>query len=160
MTRTPHAHAMAPNASTGSRRVGVAIALIVTLSSASLLADAIAGTPAHAGRPQRRLLRMINDARRRHDARPLKMARRLTRLARRHSRQMARSRTLFHSSRRIGGTWGENVGYTYHRLRSIHRAFMRSRSHRRNILSRKFRRVGIGYDRSGRRLWVTEIFAD
>jgi hypothetical protein len=36
---------------------------------------------------------------------------------------------------------------------------MRSRSHRSNILTRKFDKVGIGLDKSGGRLWVTEIFA-
>jgi uncharacterized protein YkwD len=73
---------------------------------------------------------------------------------------MARAQTLFHSSS-LGrlGRWGENVGYTYRGVRSIHRAFMRSRDHRWNILNRSFRKVGIGVDRARGRLWVTEIFS-
>jgi uncharacterized protein YkwD len=52
---------------------------------------------------------------------------------------------------------GENVGVGA-TVRSVHRALMDSRSHRRNILSRAFDKVGVGVVRSGGRIWVTEIF--
>jgi uncharacterized protein YkwD len=152
---------MVLKAPTGIRRAGVVLALTTAMVITSLLTDSFGWIAAEAATPQHRLLNMINDTRRRHGTHAVRKGNRISRLARRHSRQMANARSLFHSSNlgRIGSTWGENVGYTYRSVRSVHRAFMRSRSHRSNILARKFDKVGIGVDRAGGRIWVTEIFA-
>jgi uncharacterized protein YkwD len=160
MTRSGSARAVVLKAPTTLRRVGIVLALTTVMVIGSLVTDSIGWMAAEAANPQHRLLNMINETRRRHGTHAVRKGNRVTRLARRHSRQMANSRTLFHSSNlgRIGSSWGENVGYTYRSVRSIHRAFMRSRSHRSNILARKFDKVGIGLDKSGGRLWVTEIF--
>jgi uncharacterized protein YkwD len=160
MTRSGSARAMVLKAPTTLRRVGVVLTLTILMVIGSLVTDSIGWIAAEAATPQHRLLNMINETRRRHGTHAVRKGNRATRLARRHSRQMANSRTLFHSSNlgRIGSSWGENVGYTYRSVQSIHRAFMRSRSHRSNILARKFDTVGIGLDKSGGRLWVTEIF--
>jgi uncharacterized protein YkwD len=162
MTMTGLAHAMVHEAPTPSKRFGVKAAIAVLLSLTVLLADPLI-TPAQAAKanPQHRLLRLINGTRRRHGTHAVWQRHRISRLARRHSRRMARTRTLFHSSglSRIGSAWGENVGYTFRSVRSVHRAFMRSASHRSNILAGRFHRIGLGIYKSGRRLWVTEIFA-
>jgi len=160
MTRTGFAHAMVHEAPTPSKRFGVKAAIAVLLSLTVLLTDPLV-TPAQAANPQHKLLRLINGTRRRHGTHAVSQRHRISRLARRHSRRMARTRRLFHSSglSRIGSSWGENVGYTYRSVRSVHRAFMRSASHRSNILAGRFHRIGLGIYKSGRRLWVTEIFA-
>jgi uncharacterized protein YkwD len=148
--------AMVPTAPPSTAKSLIVVAALLV---SALLAQVLASSPADAS-SQHQLLRLINAARRHHGVHELRTGRRVTRLARRHSRRMARSRTLFHSSS-LGrlGRWGENVGYTYRSVRSIHRAFMRSREHRWNILHRSFRRVGIGLDKARGRLWVTEIFS-
>jgi uncharacterized protein YkwD len=151
---------MVHEAPTTPKRVGVKLAIAVLLAVAVLLADGSAA-PARAANPQHRLLRLINGTRHRHGTHAVRQRHRIGRLARRHSRRMARTRTLFHSSglSRIGSSWGENVGYTYRSVRSVHRAFMRSASHRSNILAGRFHRIGLGVYKAGRRLWVTEIFS-
>lgn len=122
--------------------------------------------------PRHRLMRLINRSRHRHDVPRLKINRGLSHSASQHSRQMADARRLFHSAdipKILSGwrwsVWGENVGCAASVAR-LHRKFMRSSGHRRNILNRSFRRVGIGVVRApggtacggGSRLWVTQIF--
>jgi uncharacterized protein YkwD len=43
-------------------------------------------------------------------------------------------------------------------MKSLHLAFMDSAPHRRNILYRAYKYVGIGVVRSGGRMWVTVLF--
>ena len=161
MTRTGFARAMVLTAPATYRRFPAIVALTIALSIAWLLTDALLATPAHAANSQHRLLRMTNETRRRHGTHAVRLRRRMSHLAHRHSRRMARTRSLFHSSglSRLGSTWGENVGYTYRSVRSVHRAFMRSSDHRSNILAGRFHRIGLGLYRAHGRLWVTEVFA-
>jgi uncharacterized protein YkwD len=77
---------------------------------------------------------------------------------------MANAGTIFHhaclSCLVSGSDWnviGENVGVGG-TVRSVHRAFMSSSGHRRNILLPGYTRVGVGVVKSGGRVWVTEIF--
>jgi uncharacterized protein YkwD len=106
---------------------------------------------------------MINDARAQVGVRLLPLSDRLSRIAHRHSKQMASHGTLFHSSClscSIGGNWrrlAENVGYGPSR-ESVQAELMASPSHRDNILYPKFRRVGVGVVRRGGLVWVTQIF--
>jgi uncharacterized protein YkwD len=112
----------------------------------------------------RATLCVLNAERVRHRLRPLRLNRRLSDAARRHSRAMARRRFFSHTSPggasfvdRIRGTgyltgarsWavGENIAYgsgTRSSPRSIGRAWMNSPPHRANILSSSFRAIGIG----------------
>jgi uncharacterized protein YkwD len=112
----------------------------------------------------RATLCVLNAQRARHNLRPLRLNRRLSRAARRHSRSMARQRFFSHNSRsgasfvdRIRRTgylsrarsWyiGENIAYgsgNRSSPRSIGTAWMNSPPHRANILSRSFREIGIG----------------
>ena len=85
--------------------------------------------------------------------------------AQRWSDHMARTGVLEHTG---GGTrvdpaglprWcsmGENVGYGPS-VASVHDAFLRSASHKANMLG-AFDRVGVGVTTKGRTVWVTEIY--
>lgn len=108
-----------------------------------------------------KLLTKINNARASHGLRPVRLSGDLSTTARRHSRQMATSTTLFHTpSFATICCWSaiaENVGMDYS-VRGLHRAFMRSPAHRANVLDPRMRVVGVGIVSSGGRLWATELF--
>ncbi len=107
---------------------------------------------------------LLNRVRARHGLARLHLNRKLSRAARRHSRDMVRRRYFAHDSRdgrspfdRIRatryvprtGTWwlGENIGWGSGRLSqpaAMVRMWMHSPPHRANILSRRFRDIGIG----------------
>lgn len=112
---------------------------------------------------ERRLLVLVNKARENHGLAPLRMGPGMRRKARKHSLRMARRRTLFHVdclscvSPKPYEAIGENVAMGS-RLRQIHRALMRSPTHRRTILCGCFRRAGMGVARGGGRIWVTQRF--
>lgn len=126
----------------GSALVGAAPASAVTTREAAMLTK-------------------INNARTAHGLRPLRLSGELSTLARSHSRQMASTTTLFHTSSFSSiccwSAIAENVG-TGDSVRTVHRAFMRSSAHRSNVLDRRMRQVGVGIVAAGGRLWVTEIF--
>ena len=112
----------------------------------------------------RATLCVLNAERARHNLRPLRLNRKLSAAARRHSRAMARKRFFSHTSpggasfvdriRRTGylsgaRSWhiGENIAYgsgSRSTPRSIGTAWMNSPPHRANILSSSFRSIGIG----------------
>ncbi len=150
---------------------GVVAAIAVLLVSAPSASAAGACSAANASASQaskralvRATLCVLNNARARHNIRPLRLNRKLSRAARRHSRAMARHRFFSHNSRggadfveRIRRTgylsgarsWyvGENIAYgsrSQSSPRSIARAWLNSPPHRANILNRSFREIGIG----------------
>jgi uncharacterized protein YkwD len=107
---------------------------------------------------------MINSTRAARGLGTLSLSERLSRMARRHSRRMARERHLFHHSCLScmfpSGSWdllGENVG-TAPTLRRVHRMMMNSAGHRTILLNQKFNRVGVGVVKRGSNYWITEIF--
>jgi uncharacterized protein YkwD len=111
-----------------------------------------------------KMLRLLNQTRRAHDLPIFRLNLSLSRYATRHSKQMAASRTLFHTYdlyskvRSYGPSrWGENIGYAG-RLRLLRTLWMNSAPHRRNILNGGFRRIGIGIVRARGVLWATTIF--
>lgn len=83
-------------------------------------------------------------------------------VARRHAVRMADSGTLHHNPNlgsEVSG-WrqvGENVGRGPD-AGAVHRAFMESPSHRDNILSATFVEVGVGVERRGDTVWITQVF--
>lgn len=107
---------------------------------------------------------LLNRVRARHGLPQLRLSPKLSRAARRHSRDMVRHRYFQHNSRdgrspftRMratryvprGASWtlGENIGWGSGPLAqpiALVRAWMHSPPHRANILSRRFRDVGIG----------------
>jgi uncharacterized protein YkwD len=105
---------------------------------------------------------MINEARADAGVRLLPLSERLSRIAHRHSKQMASRNTLFHSclTCSVGGDWrklAENVGYGADRA-TVQHEFLASPPHRENLLYPKYRRVGVGVVRRGGLVWVTQIF--
>jgi uncharacterized protein YkwD len=84
-----------------------------------------------------------------HDLRRLQKGPCVQRFAERQARRMARRERLYHQDldvvmRRCNlSTAGENVAYGYPTGRRVVRAWMRSDGHRRNILDRRFRLLGM-----------------
>jgi uncharacterized protein YkwD len=111
-----------------------------------------------------RMLRLLNQTRRAHGLQVFRLNLSLSRYAMTHSKHMAASRTLFHTSdlyskvRSYGPSrWGENIGYAS-TLRLLRTLWMRSAPHRANILNAGFRRIGIGIVKARGVFWVTTIF--
>jgi cysteine-rich secretory family protein len=86
-------------------------------------------------------------------------------LARRHSGEMAASGTIFHNQSLgsdVPGKWtlvGENVGQGG-TCESIHRAFMNSPGHRKNIMEPRYNYVGMGVVLSNGTVFITEVFME
>ena len=154
-----------------SHRPALALAAALSLSLAA--APAASAACANAGAStdtatKRALVRatlcVLNAERARHDLSALRLNRKLSTAARRHSRAMVSERFFSHDSQsgasfvdRIRATgylagassWsvGENIAYgsgSRSTPRSIGRAWMNSPGHRANILSASFRQIGIG----------------
>ena len=148
-----------------SMRRGLA-GFIAACSLTVTLATATAPAPAMATAQERKqLVAWVNGARDAHGIKPVRADWNLWKLARRHSLAMAEDNDLYHSSnlsQKLSfanwNTYGENVGVGIE-ARDLYRAFMHSDGHRRNILDRRFRKVGVGFARDDRGvLWVTMIF--
>lgn len=95
----------------------------------------------------------------------LKLDPQVSKAAKLHTKEMIAAKTLHHTPNDVLGkrvtnwtTLGENVGVGGD-VNSLHGAFMKSPSHKENILFPDFRYVGIGAKRtSDGKLWVTFIF--
>jgi uncharacterized protein YkwD len=142
--------------------------LLFTVPSASAAGPCDAANASASQASKRALVRatlcVLNAERARHNLRPLRLNRKLSRAAQRHSRAMARKRFFSHTSLsgasfvdRIRSTgylsgarsWtvGENIAYGSGERstpRAIGRAWMGSPPHRANILSASYRAIGIG----------------
>jgi uncharacterized protein YkwD len=107
------------------------------------------------------LMRKINHARRSSGRPGLYWDRQVGYIARRHANRMAASGYVFHDSD-IGQQitrWrslGQNSGAGFS-CRNLHRAFMRSSSHRYNILA-GWRHIGAGAEWRNGRLYVQVVF--
>ncbi|HYZ11042.1 MAG TPA: CAP domain-containing protein [Actinomycetota bacterium] len=114
---------------------------------------------------ERELHTYINEARDRRGVRKLGKRMFLVRAARRHSRYMADTGQLVHStdlSSYVGSRdWkiiGENIGYGPS-MEVLHDAFMDSPPHRRNALDHRYKRIGVGMTLGDDgRIWVTVLF--
>ncbi len=90
-----------------------------------------------------------NNKRAAHDRVKLKRGKCVQRFARKQARRMANQGRMFHQD--LGpirnqcnlSMVGENVAYGYPTGRKVVRAWMHSKGHRRNILNRKFRLLGM-----------------
>ncbi len=152
----------------GGKSVGT-LRSIVGIGMAMLLAIAFPSVPAQAGscwnyKPaERRMAQKINGARDATGHNRLRLDPQLSRVARKHTNGMVKSRTLYHTpsaalARRVT-RWrslGENVGVAGG-VKRLHRMFMNSPAHRANNLA-GFRFVGIGTKRKSGRVWVTVVF--
>lgn len=120
---------------------------------------------------EQQMLNMINQERRANGLQPLRMDSRLVNLARKKSQDMIDNNYFSHNSPTYGSpfkmlndagvnynTAGENLAGNSS-VSGAHRALMNSSGHRRNILSSKFTRVGIGIKKGGPYgMMFTQIF--
>ena len=144
----------------GLVRIAAASALAL-----SLLATAATTAPAaHATLRRERMLAWVNHARAEHGARKLVMNDAVVKLARKHNLEMARQRSLFHTTdlgyelRYVGWhTWGENIGAGVDPY-GLYKAYMASPEHRANMLDKHFDHVGISFVLRDGILWSTMIF--
>ena len=97
----------------------------------------------------------------------------MARAARKHSQDMCDQNYFSHDGRDgrspfdrmrdegvMYGTAGENIAYGQTSPSEVHRSWMNSSGHRRNIVSTSYRRIGVGYAPcSGKHYW-TQVFAD
>jgi len=92
----------------------------------------------------------------------LRVAADLTKIARNHSVTMANKNSLHHNpnlAKDVTG-WtvvGENVGRGSS-VAGLHKAFMDSAGHRRNLLDSRFKEVGMGVEVRGTTIWITQVF--
>lgn len=144
------------------RRKGVAAALLLT---AALLAQGALAPSADAGTRRRdHMVSLTNIDRDERGREALGLNAKLSRYAKKHSRDMAQAGYLFHTedlaAKLKGVDWsigGENVGVGSD-LDGLQDAFMRSKPHRRNILQSRFEHVAIGIVQADDTFWVTVIF--
>jgi len=134
------------------------VALVLsTFTMLLVLSFATAAPAAQAGGPQidrgeRSVIRSINRARASHGLRGLRAGRRLARAADAHSRNMLRADFFAHGSfaQRVRRyvrlrSIGETLAMTSRcSARKVVRMWLNSPSHRAVLLSRQFRRVGVG----------------
>ena len=107
-------------------------------------------------------LEMVNSTREARGARPLELSTRLSKLARQHSRSMARTGHLSHSNlakvlSHVLSVAGENVGMGAS-VQQVHEMFLNSPPHRDNLVSGRWKLTGIGVYEKGARVWITQIF--
>ena len=110
------------------------------------------------------MFQLVNGSRRHHNLRALDLNATLSTKAWRHSKRMAARNSVYHTTdlwslvrRYSPSAWGENVGMAG-TLKRMEILFMRSAPHRANILSSRFRHIGVGVVRARDRIWVTMDF--
>lgn len=158
------AAALGPVASSSAapaQRTGGDPVLVFTPSKAS-------NAPSQAAREKRyeRKVRVhTNRARKRRDMKRVHRVKCVDRFANRWARKMARRGSLEHQPlgrvmRRCNLTMaGENIAYGYRSGKAVVRGWMHSSGHRANILTRRYRLLGVGMKRDKQgRAWVSQVF--
>ena len=156
-----------PPRTAASRLARGTTALTCALVFSGLLVGYASPQPAGATvKPRERLLTLVNEVRERRGVRPVRLAPRASRLAKRHSERMARAGEVSPSDINYRyDEWGENVSCG-RSIRQAHEKLMEAADARRNIIRARFRRVGLGIATSrpkrrichGATIWVTEVF--
>jgi len=128
------------------------------------------GVTSALGAMEREVVRLINIERRRAGCVPLRIDRRLTLSARRHSAGMASAGSLSHTSPDGTSPWermeatgyrdggAENIGRGYTSPDDAVRSWMGTSGHRRNILNCELRATGVGAVRGSDGPWWTQDF--
>lgn len=149
-----------------TKRTAVVIILGVLAATFALVGPASAGswTCFHQKDAERRFTKKMNYARSQRGLGKMSLDKQLSRVARIHSKQMAGSASIYHSSPsylmdKVTGErlLSENVGRGGD-VSGIHRAFMGSSAHKDNILRSNWRHVGVGTVTSNGILYVTVVF--
>ncbi len=145
------------------RRNGIIIALAVLVATVLLSAPALAAT--HLNPYEKQLVKLVNKQRAKHGLKALNVNVKLVRAARAHSADMGEKKYFSHDAP-SGETWsariirhgysregysfwkaGENIYYgagLYSSPYVVAKAWMKSKPHRRVILTKVFRDLGIG----------------
>ena len=113
------------------------------------------------------ILRVMNSVRARHHLPALRTSRALARAASAHSSHMARSGLMSHGAFQLrisryvtSRVVAENLAWSSRcSSRTIVRMWLRSAPHRHIMLSRRFRRAGVGIGRASQICFVTADFA-
>lgn len=151
------------------RRLIIAVATTATLLLGLIQAPAANGAGIE---KQRKMLRIVNATRERHDLRLLKLDRQLSRDSLRHTRVMVRKGRIYDPPNLVEilakYEWddlGADVVGCGHTLRELHKILMTEALHRSIFLHPDLRRVGMGISRVNERnrcgrgaYWATEIF--
>ena len=138
---------------------GIAAAVFIGEAASAFVSDAEAafGSRVSAAKIDlRQTEQLINRARARHGAGPVRMEDRLVEVALSHSLMMARKGKMAHqfgpgtrfrdriNKAGIRGSAAENVGAGYSSIESVINGWLRSPGHRRNLLNRKLTHIGMG----------------
>lgn len=146
-----------------SLKIRLAAVLTTLLAIAPFLtAPAQSATLSYSVTSERTMVALTNKSRAAYGLRGYRVSSELARVARAQAMRMATQNRLYHNPRLRYAVsnyrWvGENVGYSPNAY-TLQRAFMKSPSHRANVLNRKYTQVGIGAVVVGGRLWVSEVF--
>lgn len=139
-------------------------ATAATPSTVRSFAAASRSTPSVAAY-ESRVVKRTNHRRATHDRVALHRRACVTRYAERWARHMARTETMVHQHltpilRACGlRLVGENIAYGYPTAKSVVRAWMASPGHRANILTRRYRQIGVGAARDSHGvMWVSQVF--
>ena len=123
---------------------------------------------------QKIILKGVNVEREKNNLKPLKINNRLNKIAIVKAKDMAREKKMSHTSKKFGATFNlikkENIHFTKaaENIASGHKTpefvterWLKSKGHRKNILERDYRFIGIGKatDNDGKIYWV-QIFTN
>lgn len=123
---------------------------------------------------QKIILKEVNVEREKNNLKPLKIDNRLNKIAIIKAKDMAREKKMSHTSKKFGVTFNlikkEGISYTKaaENIASGHKTpefvterWLKSKGHRKNILERDYRFIGIGKatDNNGKIYWV-QIFTN
>ncbi len=121
---------------------------------------------------EKKILKLTNKQRVKHDCKPLKRHNKLRKAARKHTNRMVAAGTLSHQlpgepdlGKRVTvagyRNWrgiAENIAYGYPTPKSMVTAWMKSRGHRENILNCSYRHLGVGVKVKAGTPWATQDF--
>lgn len=142
------------------RGAAIALALAAALVAGSPAQQALAGGSSAA----KQLASLTNQARKDNGLGSMKLDKKIAKYAKKHSKEMAKKGSLFHTSD-LGGAlkganWkiaGENVGVGPS-ADDLQAAFMNSAPHKKNILNKSFDHFAVGAVEMDGQVWVTVIF--
>jgi uncharacterized protein YkwD len=126
-----------------SARIALALLVLVTAFAVAFVRPA----PAAAGltKPEAKLLRVINDVRRNHGVRRLRVGSRIQGAAHRWARHLRSNNSFYHGRLALGTS--EIIGWVTCRrgwARTLVRMWLGSSSHRPYLLDRSASRIGVG----------------
>lgn len=123
---------------------------------------------------QKIILKGVNVEREKNHLKPLKIDNRLNKIAIVKAKDMAREKKMSHTSKKFGVTFnlikkegisytkaGENIASEHKTPEFVTERWLKSKGHRKNILERDYRFIGIGKatDNNGKIYWV-QIFTN